>query len=379
MERAMKKAEGWAWGGLAAAAVMAASSWSWGFGKPAAPEPTAPAAAPAVLLEKGLETLWSTEVLPDAGTEVVSAWVVGDYVVVRGTDNRLFCVRALSGERLWSRPVAAAHETVWRPALDGDTLWMATTTHLLGVGAATGKAAWSRDLDFPPSGPVATNGTHCFVPDAKGWLQAVAVVGRTPSWGRWTDSTMTAGPVVDSGAVYFASQSGVVYASAQNVRRVLWRYRTEGAVTADLRLGRGGVVLAASHDYSVYAFSGSTGEMVWRFNAGEPVAKPAYTVGDQVYVFRDVGGMTALDVADGSALWELASGADFVSAGPETVYVRSVSDMLLAVDRSTGAVGFGVPMRRDVVVATNETGNGVIYLATPDGDVMAVGKRREEP
>jgi len=234
------------------------------------------------------------------------------------------------------------------------------------------------ELDFAPAGRPATNGVHVYVPDGKGWLQAVSVVPEVVPWGRWTDDAVTAGPVVDDALVYFGGRDGRVYASTQNVRRILWQYQTEGPVVADLKRTQAGLVLAASLDYSLYAFQGTSGRLDWRYNAGERIRRAPYAFGTQVFVFTQQAGLTALD-ENGKVLWRLAEGDDILTADADTVYVLSGGNDLLAVDRKEGKVRWGAPLRAASLIGTNETDTGILYVATPEGQVLAAAKRQEPP
>jgi outer membrane protein assembly factor BamB len=397
-------------------------------------------AAPAALASNGMAVRWHTQAVLAPKTRVVEAWVRGGYVVLHGSDHRVYVIDAETGVRLWSKGLARPHEALWPPTAHRGTLWFATTTGLMGFRGADGEnivEEWLRpeevvvtpgegaageapvwrittpeerkaasevarierreaelaqllaaekekiELDFAPSGPPATDGTHVFMPDARGWLQAVSIRPGVVDWGRWTNDAMTAGPVVDASRVYFAGHDGRVYASTQNVRNVVWEYQTEGAVTADLRMTETGMVLVGSLDYSLYCFDGASGVLEWdqlpnrRYNAGEPVRKPPYTFGEQVFLFTGRAGLTVLDTTSGKTLWTLQDGADLITADTDTVYVLGRGNDLLAADRTSGEVRFAIPLRRGTLVAINETGTGVLYLATPEGHVLAAAKAAE--
>jgi len=404
-------------------------------------------ASPTTLADHGMAVQWQTEVPLAPGTHLTDVWVRGGYVVCHGSDHRVYAVDARTGVRLWSQDMAEPHETLWPPALYENDLWFATTTRLVGLRAADGRnivqnaltppedlprlpeaaaageakpgeeAALGQatdvqrhvqaeiarieqqqaDLDalvatrkksialeFAPSGPPVTDGAHVFLPDAKGWLQAVSIRAGVIGWGRWLDDTITAGPVIDGTRVFFAGHNGIVYASAQNVRRILWQYQTEGPIIADLRITATGIVLVGSLDYSLYAFDGASGVLEWdqlpnrRYNAGEPIRKPPYTFGEQVFLFTPKAGLTVLDTVTGRPQWQLADGENLVTADADTVYVLSRSRRLLAVDRKNGSVRFDVPLRGGTLAGINETGTGLLYLATADGRLLAIAQATAE-
>ena len=326
----------------------------------------------AVAAEKGLDVVWHTRLLLEPNTELTQFWLRGEFLVGLGSDDRLYVARADTGVRLWSEPIACASGRVWPPAIADGNLWLPTTTHLFGFNGAEGKCLAKIELEFSPAGPAVSNGVHCFMPDAKGWLQAVAIQPKTWSWGRWTEDTMSASPVLDNMFVYFAGYNGTVYASTQNIRNIQWQQPTEGAIVADLKRNEAGLIFAASLDYSLYAFQGPSGRLVWRYNAGERIRRAPYPSRGQVFVFTQQAGLTALDATNGHAVWRLAEGDDFIGADAETVYIRSAGNDLLAVDRASGKVRFSLPLRKGTTVAHNETDSGLLYLATRDGAIVAL-------
>jgi len=336
-----------------------------------------PPVDPAALAANGMEVVWQTEALLQPRTDLADLWVAEGYVIGRGSDNYVYVTSAATGVRLWSAPVAEPFQSVWPPAVDakGD-LWFATTLRLLGYQGADGKPLRTVDLMFSPSGRPVTNGTHMFVPDAKGWLQAVSITPGVSSWGRWTGESVTSGPVIDSTLVYFASQNGVVYASTQNVRRVVWEYPTEGAVSGDLAMTKSGLVLAASLDYSVYAFAGSSGRLAWRYNAGEPIRRAPFAFGNQVFVLAREMGLTALDATNGHVQWRLEETRDLVTADDTTVYAVNREGDLMGVNRADGKVLWDLPLLPGTLLGQDRSDTGILYLGTPVGAVLAAQRKK---
>jgi len=333
---------------------------------------------PSVLEANGMEVLWHTQLVLAQKTHLVRLWLCDSLLIGLGDDNRIYAVDAKTGVRRWSVPTAPVHETVWQPAVHGDKVWVASTTTLVGLEAATGRETSRRRLDFAASGRPAACETHVFIPNVAGYLEALTVVPNTVSWRRWMEGAVTAGPALDGAMVYFASQGGQVIASDQVRHRTAWLQRTEGAVTADLRWSKKGLTLVASLDYSVYAFAGG-GRLAWQYHAGEPVRMAPYTQGDLVFVFTASKGLTAVDVESGEARWTLAEGRDYASADEKTAYILSAGNDILAVSRGDGTVRFGLPLRRGTLAGENETDSGVLYLATPEGQVLAAAAKKESP
>ena len=359
---------------VAVATVAAGCQWSLARHKAEPPKAEPPPVAPAALQAAGLERLWNTELALLPGTRVTDLWLIGPHLVARDSGNTLHLVDAANGIKRWSRQVAEAGLTVERPALQGDMLWVPTTAALLGVETATSRVLHKEPLSFMPSGGCVTNGRFVYIPDGKGWLQAVAVARDAVSWGRWTPARMTSRPALDQDVVIFAGHSGEIIATLQSYRRTVWEYRAEGPVEADLTVlkqPQGNIVLVPSADYSVYAFRARTGRLEWRFDAGEPVLKPAWPSGGQVFVSTQTMGLRALDATTGQPQWRFADGGDFVAGTPAGVFVLGPEGRLVLLKRSDGGVETVLALLAGSLPARNEADSGVLYLATPAGYLLA--------
>jgi len=360
--------------------VIGAILWAGRTDSAPAPATTPPEILPvaaAALADQGMEVAWKTEMLLEPRTTLTNLWLRGKFLTGLANDQRVFCVNAATGVRLWSHQVADQNAKVWPPCAAGDNVYVPTTTKVFAYDI-DGRSIVTVDLEFSPSGRPVTNGVHLFTPAAKGWLEAVSLLPKVVSWGRWTENSVTSGPVMDSAMIYFAGQDGIVYASTQHVRRVVWQHKCEGPIVADLALTKTGLVLVASLDYSLYAFAGAGGRVAWRYEAGEPLKRTPYAVGGQVFLFSKEAGLTAIDAASGHKQWTMADGKDFLSADPKTAYFLSKAGAMVAVNRVDGKVLFSLPLLAGTLYAPNDTENGLIYLALPGGKTVAVAKQKEQ-
>jgi hypothetical protein len=380
---------------------------------------------PKVLDANGMEVVWHTNATLATDPVLKRLWLTNQYLVACDRENRIYTVDARTGVRMFSARVAESYQTVWQPAAYKDILYVPTTTTLWSFQGVDGRDAGHKKTDFAPSGGAATNGYMVFVPDARGWLQAVAVSKtyvdwnfwagggvtgeavandgveealkdkgestwnfnvkgkdvkgwRGLDWGRWTEEPITSQPVIDGQRVYFAGQDGVVYASQQGMRHVDWEHKAEGPFKADLTRTKNDLVLAPCLDYTLYALS-SGGRVAWAYNSGERLDRKAFSTGNQVFVFTPDAGMTALDTAAGRKQWAVAEGAEFVSSSPDTAYILSRKHELMAINRADGKVKWSIPVPHGVLFAPNETDNGLIYMTTRVGNLVAIGKKAPMP
>jgi outer membrane protein assembly factor BamB len=379
--------------------------------------------APEALAANGMEVVWHTNATLPEDPVVQKVWLTNQYLVACDKNNRIHAVDAGTGVRMFSAQVAEPFQTVMAPAAYKDTLFVPTTVMLWAFRGVDGRDAGHKKLDFVPTSGAATNGSEVFMADTAGWLQAVVTstnyvdwnywtggrvtagavvnnditqVTRNPegnpsgndfdvkgsevkgwrgvNWGRFTDEPMTARPIVDGSQVYFAGHDGIVYASQQSKRFVMWEHKTEGPCVADLTRTKNNLILAPSTDYTLYAF-GAGGRVAWRYHSGEALHKKAFSSGSQVFLPCDEAGLTVLDTVTGKKLWTLVQAADFVSSDPQTVYVLSRSHELMAVTRADGKVKWAMPLPPYALYVPNEADNGLIYLVTTVGKIETIGRK----
>jgi serine/threonine-protein kinase len=359
--------------GLAVVAATATPAFGWG--RPPKPEPAPLPAAPAALEAQGMELRWQSSLGLDEGETVAKVWLRGNLVVAATNQKRVYAVDAATGVRVWAVEAAQPHESIQAPAMADGHLYLATTTRLAALRAADGQVVASADLGFAPVGGIAAADGRAFVPDAKGWMQAVALAPDTSGWSRWAEGAVGSAPVTDAGNVYYANLDGKVFASPLGSRVVVWQHQAEGGIAADLFLTDDDLLLVPSLDYRLYALAGTSGRTLWQYNAGEPLRTAAWADETQVFLVAGQAGLTALDASNGHRQWAWAEGRTFCAADAETVWVRSRGDDLVALGRADGTVRYAVPTRPDAMVVRNETGDGVVYLATPGGRLIAAAER----
>jgi outer membrane protein assembly factor BamB len=382
--------------------------------------------SPSALAENRLEVLWHTDMTLPTDPALRVLWSAGPYLVGCDIRNRIYVVDVATGVRRYSARVAETYQTVWQPAAYQDTLWVPTTTTLWGFRGKEGADAGHKKIAFAPSGGAVATAVQVFMPDVSGWLQSVATSTKYVSWnywagghitasdalqpsvidapkdlselggnnysvhgpdvkgwrgldwGRWTDGMVTSRPVTDLRNVYFGGWDGWIYCSESALRHIVWKQKTEAPIVADLTRTKDGLVLAASLDYSLYAMTQS-GRLAWQYPAGEPLHKKPFSTGNQVFVFSDEAGLTTLDVATGRIQWKRAEAADFLSTDADTLYVVSRDHQLMSVNRADGKVNFAIPIPAGVLWVANESDNGAVYLTTPSGRLMAIGKKGAPP
>lgn len=237
------------------------------------------------VVERGeARRLWAYDT--DDGSEVwkrdlsvVSSPVVRDgrvYVVTRS--ERGDQVRALQpddGSDVWTRDIGrrpGRYETRTSPAVDGETVYMATTVgddesdasgRLFALRAEDGEQKWTFDVSgtITRSGAAVADGTVYFGDNA-GVVHAVDTADRTETWSHSTKNQFWTTPAVDGDRVYAGANDGTLFALGRSNGDVDWQAKTDLAyanpIVTQERVFVGG--------NTVLGVEAASGDVSWRFN-----------------------------------------------------------------------------------------------------------------
>ena len=195
-------------------------------------------------------------------------------------------------------------------------------------------------------------------------------------------SSINAAPAVLKDVVYVAADNGKVAAVATDTREPIWPlergvFGTYGSVVANLAADQTGLYVAST-DTKLYCLQRAGGRVKWQYFAGAPLKLGPVLTKDMVYLQVPGAGLAAIEknaVAKGTnrdALWTASGATQFLSEDDNYVYARTSGNQIAALDKKTGEQRF-VSRRPDLVAfAENPKGDGLIYVATQGGRVIAV-------
>lgn len=255
-------------------------------------------------------------------------------------------------ERLWSHQIGNGQGKglyQLRPAIEGDTLYIASADGLLQArDALNGKLRWKRSLDVTISGGVG----------------------------------------VDEERLYLGTTEGLVLALDQQGEE-LWRAQVNGEILAP-PVSDDDIVVAQTYDGQVVAFDVLTGDKRWTYSASVPrltLRGTSTPILEGQFVFAGLanGRVVALDQKTGELRWEQR-----VSVAKGSTEIERLSDVDGSLLYDSGvlyAAGYqgkviAVEIRsgrrlweRDVSSHTGPVeGYGNIYLADADGSIHAFEK-----
>ncbi|MCL2304878.1 MAG: PQQ-like beta-propeller repeat protein [Planctomycetaceae bacterium] len=126
------------------------------------------------------------------------------------------------------------------------------------------------------------------------------------------------------------------------------------------------MILAGNVAGFVVAISDSTGEVLWKFVATDPVVQRVIIVKNHVYACTLNGGMYCLDAKSGKEIWFTRGITQFIAESKDCVYALNFRREIAILDRETGCVQATIPaMPLDFFLDNDETDR--IYAGTKNG------------
>jgi outer membrane protein assembly factor BamB len=131
-----------------------------------------------------------------------------------------------------------------------------------------------------------------------------------------------------------------------------------------------GTVVVSSLDGNLYAINGTTGQEVWRFAAGAPLASPPVVSGERLLVGGFGNALYAVEASSGSEAWRFET-ADWVWARPlvdgNRAYFGDFSGRVYAVDANQGTQVWAAGLDKGAIRAAPALARGTLVVATEDG------------
>ena len=263
----------------------------------------------------------------------------------------------------WAVPANRGDHTASKgspmPAPSGGVLLADDTGRLQSI-AADGETNWSTSISDDDRGshgtPAVADGT-AYVGTYDGVVSAVSVADGEVLWQTEVGDAAAASPTYHEGRLYvaveYATPSGTVVVMDAESGDVEWRDdrptdHPHSTVAVDLERDR---FLFGSNDGNVYAWSLSDRERAWTFDTGGDVKVPIAISRGIAVVPSWAGTVTAVDVADGTGLWEF-----------ETDESVSPEDGADAPD----------PMRTGGVMCAPAVHDGEVFVGSHDTNAYAI-------
>ena len=263
------------------------------------------------------------------------------------------------------------------PVIADGRLFLGTNGgRFLAVEAATGRIAWERRFGrCIAASPAVSHGVvYVSLMDpspcaphnhrAPGYAVALREADGSTLW-RFTAGPIESSPLVAGGRVYVGSWDNRVYALDARTGRVVWRFRTGGAVKGGAALDRG-TLFIGSYDGHLYALDARSGRVRWSATVGASMyATPVVTDGEVVIGALN-GALHAFALDNGRPRWTVQTGSYIYSSAAAfdgIVFVGSYDRRLYALDAETGRIRWTFAAAGPVS-GTPTVIAGIVYFAT---------------
>lgn len=169
--------------------------------------------------------------------------------------------------------------------------------------------------------------------------------GPAPLAWRWSESTAASPsgqPAIDGERVIVAV-GGRIYCLDRDTGNLVWRYPAGEPLSGNFRTGvvmTGRTIVAASDQRVVYAVNADNGQIIWQHTSADPIIGSPATAGSAVAFPTASGQVVGLGLADGQPLWggpvKLNDRVLPNLAGTTTGIVAMTSRSMVTLDPNTG-------------------------------------------
>jgi outer membrane protein assembly factor BamB len=224
----------------------------------------------------------------------------------------------------------------------------------------------------------------------KGEVRALDAANGRTRWDADVKAELAAGPSAGDGLVVVGTSSGTVIALEAADGKERWRAKLSGEVLA-APLVAGGRVIVRTVDGRLRALEAADGKEAWMVEDLVPRltlrgTSPPVRAGDVVFCGFDTGRVMAVSIPTGDILWqaqvstprgrsELERLADIdaaVRVAGDEVYAVGYQGRIAMIARDSGQIWWTRDLSSYRDIGMDE---GQLYVATSDGDVVAMRRR----
>lgn len=303
------------------------------------------------LARLGLERQWMA-VVPVAGSEqVLRISRSKDLFFVQTSQAMLHVYDAETGQHRWSAQLGE-QASYARPVSSNSFAVFATCSNIMqALDRNTGRPIWKADLGTIPTSGTTCDEEHLLVGLNTGKINCYRLKKaqeRGPdkildkpalAWNLQTAGKVMTLPLIAERISCLGSNDGRVFVTLTDEPTPLYRVKTGGPIGEGLGTFGTRMLLVPSADYNLYAVDVLTTKILWTFPSGAPFEQAPLIAGEDIFAINTAGNLSLLEPSTGSPKWTLSTpSARLLGTSPTKVYLRSIDNDLLVVDRASGKV-----------------------------------------
>jgi eukaryotic-like serine/threonine-protein kinase len=307
--------------------------------------------------------------------------IVGGIVYFTAMNSYLYAYDAFTGERYWRFDLNGISATS-SPTVANGVVYVGAERGVYAIDAYTGEKIWfySGPLVLY-STPTVSNGIVYIGSFAENAIYALRASDGQLLWSYATGDYVIPSTAVVGNSVYVGSYDCHIYSLNAQTGGLQWKFNCSNQAGTPTIFD--GVAYAASTDGNVYALNANTGEKIWNHTTGYRVASLCSPSVKASVVYVPTGsGVYALDTQTGAELWHFGTADAYftlsIVLAEKEVYFTFSNGTLFALDSVSGEEKWCLYLG-STVRASSGLANGVLYVGTANGDIIAIGTPQEVP
>jgi outer membrane protein assembly factor BamB len=323
-----------------------------------------------------LQQKWSSDT--SGGYEFASPAVANGVVYIGSNDNKVYALKAGTGNLLWSYPTGG-----WvysSPAVANGVVYVGSWDHnVYALNASTGALLWTYTTGGEViSSPAVADGV-VYIGSLDNSVYALNASTGAKVWSYATGGRVYSSPAVTKGVVFVGSADSNTYALSASTGALLWSYPTQPILYSSPAVANGVVYVGSVNPKrKLWALRAGTGTKLWNYPVpGGVLSSPAVANG-VVYFGAEDNNVYALNARTGVKLWTYATGASIGSSpavANGVVYIGSNDGNVYGLDASSGALLWSSP--RGGGDSSPTVLNGMVYMPS-GGRIFAFGLKHAE-
>ncbi len=236
---------------------------------------------------------------------------------------------------------------------DGQLFTVSPNGLVKAFNFSDGKLIWKQQVDIPISGGPGIGNGVVLVGSHKGNVVALSAIDGTEQWRTQVSSEVLVAPQINQGTVVVRTIDGKLFGLNSQTGERIWIYEDSRVPLLSLRgvstpIVTQDLIIAGFDDGKIAALELQTGKPLWR----APIAIPSgrseleqmvdidadpLLIDGTIYVTSYQGRTVAIDIAQGSLLWEKES-PSYASLGVDVdyLYMSDAKSYVWAFDRYSG-------------------------------------------
>lgn len=303
------------------------------------------------LARLGLERNWMI-VVPLSGSEqVLRISRSTDLFFVQTSEAMLHVYDVETGRHRWSTQLGEQASYARPVSSNSFGVFASCSNIILALDRNTGRPIWRANMSTIPASGTACDEHNLMVGMDTGMVNCYRLreeKGTTPdkilaspelAWNLKTNGRVKTLPLIAENISFLGSDDGRVFATMTKEPTPLYRIKTGGAIGEELGTYGTRMLLIPSADYNLYAVDVLTTKMLWVFPSGAAITQAPMIAGEDIFVINTAGDLSVLEPKTGEPRWTLPThSARLLAASGAKIYLRTVDNDLLMVDRASGNV-----------------------------------------